>query len=625
MGKEQKMKNTFIKQKTPRQEFLESIANLADEFKKSKQEVEEHERAIFDAMEKLSNAVKKNMEYSAEKFVDKNPLKDFANRTNDLISQRLEEWNKKIEGYDRNTELRKEFGDSLLVFVYGKVKAGKSSLGNFIAYGHENPSLEKINSTSENPVFFMRAAAESEALEKKREELSARKKFSVASTEATTEIQGFSLPGLTWIDSPGLHSANPENGRLSRDYANSADLIIYPMNSASPGRESDFEEVGMLIKENKPLLAIISRCDSIEEDEDEDGNIIQNLVMKSPKDRQDQTNYVKNELIKKLGADEKNLIDSDVITISLHYAQANEGVLEALAESGTSALFNKLIELTKSQGVAIKKQTPLNNLRAFVDNIVDSRDDSSKKRSELSIKKPMDDLREFRKKIKEQLEQLDRKKLSVTQQIAQDIEPAIEKILIKNKAIKDHLALSIECNGAVRDIISKRMESIFEGIISDTKDAIDSTIKLDEIKDFPSYKDYIKTVDLPKNNKKNGLFSKIGAGVAALGAAAVTGGASLLVTIPAAITAGYVGSKVGSAMAGEETSTDSIKINLGDNTQEMLSQIKKESQDNVEKYIQDIFESIKKQLLDPLHLQSEKIEAALLDFENTLKNKVRPK
>lgn len=615
------MKNTFIKQKTPREEFLESIANLADEFKKSKQEVEEHERAIFDAMEKLSNAVKKNMECSAEKFVDKNPLKDFANRTNDLISKRLENWNKKIENYDRNTELRKRYGDSLLVFVYGKVKAGKSSLGNFIAYGHENPSLEKINSASENPDFFMHAAAESEALEKKREELVARRKFSVASTEATTEIQGFSLPGLTWIDSPGLHSANPENGNLSREYANSADLIIYPMNSASPGRESDFEEVGMLIKENKPLLAIISRCDSIEEDEDEYGNVIQNLVMKSPKDRQDQTNYVKNELIKKLGVDEKNLIDSDVITISLHYAQANEGVLEALAESGTSVLFNKLIELTKSQGVAIKKQTPLNNLRAFVDNIVDARNESS----ELSIKKPMDDLREFRKKIKEQLEQLDRKRLNVTQQIAQDIEPAIEKILIKNKAIKDHLALSIECNSAVRDIISKRMESIFEGIISDTKDAIDSTIKLDEIKDFPSYKDYIETVDLPKNNKKNGLFSRIGAGVAALGAAAATGGASLLVTIPAAIAAGYVGSKVGSAMAGEETSTDSIKINLGDNSQEMLSQIKKESQDNVEKYIQDIFESIKKQLLDPLHLQSKKIDAALMDFEDTLKNKVRPK
>ena len=70
-------------------------------------------------------------------------------------------------------------------------------------------------------------------------EAETKKEFRVGATEATSSIQGFSLDGLTWIDSPGLHSINQENGDLAKDYVEHADLILYTMKSDSPGRRAD--------------------------------------------------------------------------------------------------------------------------------------------------------------------------------------------------------------------------------------------------------------------------------------------------------------------------------------------------------------------------------------------------
>ncbi|PQJ96335.1 hypothetical protein [Chromatium okenii] len=56
--------------------------------------------------------------------------------------------------YQRNTEFRENFGDSLLVYVYGKVKAGKSSIGNYVAYGHGDPHRSIIDAAEPTPEFF---------------------------------------------------------------------------------------------------------------------------------------------------------------------------------------------------------------------------------------------------------------------------------------------------------------------------------------------------------------------------------------------------------------------------------------------------------------------------------------
>ena len=45
------------------------------------------------------------------------------------IAEAVAEWRQRIDRFELNTAFREDFGDSLLLLVYGLVKAGKSSLG----------------------------------------------------------------------------------------------------------------------------------------------------------------------------------------------------------------------------------------------------------------------------------------------------------------------------------------------------------------------------------------------------------------------------------------------------------------------------------------------------------------
>ena len=66
------------------------------------------------------------------------------------------------------------------------------------------------------------------------------------------------MPGLTWVDSPGLHSVNRANGDLAREYVEHADLILYTMSSQAPGRASDMGEIGELLADKKSLMVLLT-------------------------------------------------------------------------------------------------------------------------------------------------------------------------------------------------------------------------------------------------------------------------------------------------------------------------------------------------------------------------------
>jgi polynucleotide 5'-kinase involved in rRNA processing len=60
-----------------------------------------------------------------------------------ILEETNQNWQKKIATQDTGVHFRAGFNDSLLVFVYGKVKSGKSSLGNYMAWGHTDPTEHK--------------------------------------------------------------------------------------------------------------------------------------------------------------------------------------------------------------------------------------------------------------------------------------------------------------------------------------------------------------------------------------------------------------------------------------------------------------------------------------------------
>ncbi|MGX2009584.1 dynamin family protein, partial [Enterobacter asburiae] len=95
-------------------------------------------------------------------------------------------------------------------------------------------------------------------------------------------------------------------------------LIIYLTSSSSPGRKSDLEVMREVVEKNKPMMVLIPASDIIDEDEDDEGNPVSQLIMKSDADRVDQENYVSESL--------SALVDSHKVgvtvqSISVEYAR----------------------------------------------------------------------------------------------------------------------------------------------------------------------------------------------------------------------------------------------------------------------------------------------------------------
>ena len=120
------------------------------------------------------------------------------------IAAAISQWKERTDRFELNATFREDTGDSLLVLVFGLVKSGKSSLGNFVAHGSHDPepsAIENLRCAGQAPSYFVRALADDGAdTQVADEELSRRGKFVVDVEEATSAIQGFKLGGLTWID-----------------------------------------------------------------------------------------------------------------------------------------------------------------------------------------------------------------------------------------------------------------------------------------------------------------------------------------------------------------------------------------------------------------------------------------
>jgi predicted GTPase len=606
----------MISTQDPRQKFLSAMNQLSGKFAAVGEEVKAREAILMSELDALMDRLSKPLgKETSAKLHDDNPLAQAAIQADLKIVARLSEWKTRVERYNRNTALRKDFGDSLLVFVYGKVKAGKSSLGNYVAYGHGDPDPAYIDA-SDKAHYFMRAASNNSELTKRARELKVRSKFAVGATDTTTEIQGFRLPGLTWIDSPGIHSVTDEHGALSKEYASSADLIIYPMNSGQPGRASDLDEVKDLLQERKPFLVVITRCDTTDIDFDMDGNKISTLLMKDARDRQDQIEYVSAEILSKAGSTARELLDSEVLTVSVRYAQENGGDPIKLRESGLADLFEKLTTLSTQRGVLIKQQTPLNNLRAFVEQILDG---------DLSI----DDLRESIGELKESLAKqrngLSLKQNTVWGRVMLELNPLVEAEVNRHRSSRDLDALSKSCGLLIQEVVTRHISEALSEVLVNVQASINSAVKFYEFQGLPEYKDLTEDILLSNKTKGRTAGGIIGMIALNIGVVIATWGQSLWVQIPAGIAAVEIGRRAG-AKLGEAAAGDSkLTILVGDNIREVIVETLRIAERMSKSAIENSFRNIDIDFLAPVEARSNDVLAALDAFKAVLKEKVLPK
>lgn len=535
------------------QRFYSKTSALATELKAIENQTKQQEQELIRKIHHVVSTVKAVSQLNATN----NPVEKFIQVNFEQIHALIAMWEKKVNSYQTNLEFRKDFGDSLLVFVYGKVKAGKSSLGNYVATGQSDPTPEWLESLDEKlhkPQFFKEAQNTDFG-----EVIDYSRGFAVGTSETTSCIQGFRTPGFTWVDSPGLHSINGANGDLAKQYSDSADLIVYPCNSAQPGRRSDFEELRKLILAKKRIMVLITRCSEEEVvDFDEEGVPITELVMKSDKNRADQEQYLKQEL--DLLCDELGeYIDTSALSISVHYAQHYGSSAEAMKQSGMQNFFDNLSALIESEGIELKKQVPQKNLHALYSLLV-SED------SELSVAKIDEQVSTALNAIEKSVAALKFDTEKVEAEIAFEFSFMLDELVDKHAATKDTKALNQEFSTFIDSLISERYDPVLDKHCSEALGSLKGLTTAIAEQGGIAFEDVEREIEINYTKKYRAAGSGIGA---------VVGGAIGFFTGgPVGMSIGATaGSMVGGEAAKLVDAKGEEKVVVGDNREQVKASL----------------------------------------------------
>lgn len=464
-----------------------------------------------------------------------------------LLDSQLQDWQRGVAEWDRRTEFRGEFGDSLLVFVYGKVKAGKSSLGNYVAWGVSEPA----GPLQGDPAPVFKVHDDSGVSGDAEDRIEKARHFKVGATETTSRIQTFRLPGLTWVDSPGIHSMHDaRNGALARQYANSADLIIYTMSSDAPGRRSDMEEVLSLLSQRKPLVVVLTRSDRLEEDETDDGRIVKVRKMKPAADRTAQQAKVREEM-SGLSAEQRNmLLSQEIYSISVKFAEESRQDPTALRESGIGPLFARLAEIARGESVRLKQTTPLNNLRTFGDRL---------QQSQRLLRKDLEQIKEI---IAEQQRKLETTAGQLKAEIVRDMRTHIERALLEHRGNSDALKRELDqrLQAVASAVIDRGLRSLLDSVDMDLADVVNKA----PIPDLPGFQERYAEIHLTTRWRWRGMGGLLGSGIGAVVGGLIAGpiGATIGATL-----AGGMGGAIGGRLGAN--SGQAYRVPIGDNIDEI--------------------------------------------------------
>ncbi|AXQ21646.1 dGTPase [Acinetobacter wuhouensis] len=260
---------------------------------------------------------------------------------NAQLDRYLNHWETQLDTLHAAQSIADHFDDKIILLIFGKFNAGKSSLCNVLAecFHRHQQSVE---------YFYLEDG----------EIVESQDRFKEGATETTTRLQGVCLgKNLILLDTPGLHSVTPENADLTQRFLDSADGVLWLSSSSSPGQVKELAALGQELRRHKPLLPVITRSDYFEEDE-VDGEICQILCNKSPGQRHLQENDVHTRAMDQLIEMhvDPSLLQSPISTSSqmLKNADFND---QAMQSAGFDRLFNALMHLIQP-ALAYKQRKP---------------------------------------------------------------------------------------------------------------------------------------------------------------------------------------------------------------------------------------------------------------------------
>jgi hypothetical protein len=233
------------------------------------------------------------------------------------------------------------FDERVMLLVFGKFNAGKSSLCNLLA-GRFRAQGRVVDG------FHLEAGRIVQSAQPLRE----------GATETTARLQGVCLgERLVLLDTPGLHSATADNAALTQRFIDSADAVLWLTSSTSPGQLQELDELARELARGKPLLPIVTRSDCIEEDE-VDGEIVGRLCNKTAANRALQEADVRqraHDKLVSLGVDPGLL--RPAVSVSAHMARQPGPPDAVMADAGFDRLYDALLAIT-APALAYRQRKP---------------------------------------------------------------------------------------------------------------------------------------------------------------------------------------------------------------------------------------------------------------------------
>lgn len=544
--------------------------------------------------EELKKIVDNFYRYTKSISVDKQLLEQnkelgsLLEKTTNTIKSATSNWTDEFNALLEKEKFRSELENYFIVIIFGKVKAGKSSLGNFIA---------KNRLPSQDINFFKYDEAGQEQTIKKLEEIDD-DGFATANLECTVEIQGFKLSSMAWIDTPGLGSMVEENGDLAKEYIQSADYIIYPTNSSSPLQQDEKAQLKELFEQNKKVTICITKSDDTEEDECECGSedgcpncnhgITTLLKNKSQTNREGQEQWVKTELDDILGEQKDSLL-GDVVSLSVHTAKAglDKNDKELFENSNIEKFYSLMQDVVENKAKGLKESTPYDGLKSFIDNELLG----DKANSGLNIVTLKNTILSFEEQMQNSINEFQKIKETLNTDITIHIDSVVAKYtsqVDKSNAIQIFKKIDSELN----ELVSAMIEKNIQKVMSNFNTALSSLKKSLSSSDNFNIEDKYETIKVKYDN---------------------TG------------TVRNVLNKVTFGMVEREYKTIKEEVYIGDNKNEMIVKFKKNRLDAFIKVAEENYESVEKdffynlqQISTDIKTHIEKLTHEVVQFKNSL-------
>ncbi|MEA1983046.1 MAG: dynamin family protein [Campylobacterota bacterium] len=601
---------------------MKQLAKL-DEFYKSLKDISVINSDLDEKRDELKKEVYAFNDTIQKRDVDKNITKqnkemaELLKGTIGLIKESSNSWVVNFEEMLEKEKFRSDLANYFIIIIFGKVKAGKSSLGNFIA----KHKLEK-----QTVEFFKYDEAGKKQAIKKLEEID-EESFDTNNLECTVEIQGFKLDGMAWIDTPGLGSMVKENGDLAKEYIQSADYVIYPTSSDSPLQQDETQQLKELFEQNKKVTICITKSDEKEEDECECGSedgcakcesgLIEVLQNKSSSNREKQERYVNYEINKIIKSDKESVL-GDIFSISSHTAAKGlEDKNNELFENSNMPKFYDLItKVVKEKATKLKEKTPYDGLKSFIDNNIIG----SANADENSIANIKQALKNLDEKIDETLERFQVLQNNANSDLESEVESVVSEYYSKiDKSNSKEIFVTIdeELSSRVSTVIQNNIHEIFSDFDT-TLQSLTTSFGTNEFEIEDTYKTIDYTTETRNKKIGSGFFgtiATIGTGIA-LASNPVGWAVAGAIAAGAGVAGSYIGGKLGEATGSNQTE----KIRVGDNKEEVIQKFKSMRLDYYEKFAKDMYQQMQDTFFIPLQKSSSDINSDLKKFENSVKN-----